>query len=123
MNNPINNSRRTFIKRGALVVSALTIVGTTSAQYAHADDKALDENFPAAKALGYVHDATKVDVVKFSKRKGPEGEKQFCNNCMLFTQGGLKAEGQAGEWGKCTIFPQGLVSAKGWCNTWVAKPS
>jgi hypothetical protein len=85
--------------------------------------KPVDPAGSTAQALGYVHEATKTDLVKFPKRKGPEGEKQFCNNCMFFQQGGLKAEGMDGEWGKCVLFQDGLVAAKGWCNSWSPKPA
>ncbi|RIL10425.1 MAG: high-potential iron-sulfur protein [Proteobacteria bacterium] len=120
-------SRRKFLKASAIAVSSFSLLkildnGSIPAAYAQAAGKALDENDPTAKALGYVHDAAKTDTAKFPKRKGPEGEKQFCDNCMFYTQGGLKAEGKEGEWGKCTIFPAGLVAAKGWCNSWTLKP-
>jgi hypothetical protein len=78
------------------------------------EPKKLDENDPVAKALGYSHDASKVDVAKYPKRAGAEGQKQFCHNCAQFNAG-------ADAWGKCNIFPQGMVNKDGWCNSWVQK--
>jgi hypothetical protein len=119
-------SRRMFLKGTALALSALPalkILSSGEAALAQAaPTQALDENFPAAAALGYVADASKADTNKFPKRKGPDGAKQFCHTCIFYTQGGLKAASKEGEYGKCTIFPQGLVSANGWCSTWTAKP-
>ena len=117
-------SRRSFLKNTAIAASALpvlSLIGRSSEALAQ-PTQALDEKLPAAVALGYTHDASKVDTAKFPKRKGPEGEKQFCDNCIFYTQGGLKVTGREGDFGKCTIFPQGLVAAKGWCNTWTLKP-
>jgi hypothetical protein len=105
------NSRRHFIKIGLLSLSSLLLQEATYAQ----ETPKLDENDPAAKGLGYAHDATKVDVAKFPKRAGPDGANQFCHSCQLYT-------GKAGdEWGPCSIFAGKLVSANGWCNTWVKK--
>jgi hypothetical protein len=122
-----STSRREFCKRGLLVLSAIPVIARTldgSPALAQAlPTKPVDPAGSQATALGYVHDATKTDLVKFPKRKGAEGEKQFCDNCMFYQQGGLKAEGMDGEWGKCLLFPDGLVAAKGWCNSWSPKPA
>ena len=114
------NSRRHFIKIGlislrsiplSIPLSSLLLQEATHAQ----ETPKLDENDPAAKSLGYAHDATKVDVAKFPKHAGPDGANQFCHSCQLYT-------GKAGdEWGPCSIFPGKLVSANGWCNAWVKK--
>lgn len=122
-----NRSRREFLKRGALSLTILPIAQqllSGERVYAQAlPTKALDPSAPNAQALGYVHDAKQVDVSKWPKRNAPGGETQFCDNCMFWQQGGLKAEGREGEWGKCLIFPDGLVAAKGWCNSWAPKPA
>lgn len=83
---------------------------------------ALDPNDPTAKALGYHEDHTKVDVKKWPKKAGDKEGKQICKTCVLWTKGGLKAEGREGEWGVCSIFPKGLVPANGWCNSWAPRP-
>jgi hypothetical protein len=103
-------NRRRFLKhtaQGAMLIPLLSVTG----QSAWAAEK-LQEDEPTAVALGYVHDATKVDLAKFPKRAGEEGAKQFCDNCSQYkaTEDG---------WGTCAIFPNKLVAAKGWCNVWV----
>lgn len=119
-------SRRNFLKRSLIVAGTLPVVAQVLQRKALAEDaslKPIDENSPLAATLGFHHDATKVDLVKFPKRKEAGGEKQFCRNCALGLQTGLKAEGQPGAWVKCSLFPQGVVNENGWCNSWVAKPS
>lgn len=120
------NSRRKFLKGVVAGAAALPILnrvafnpGMASAQAA--PTKALDENDPMAKTLGYYHDASKVDTAKWTKKAGADGATQSCKNCVLYLQGGLKADGQSGEFGKCGLFQNGLVSANGWCNSWAKK--
>ena len=118
-----NLSRRTFVRRATLAILGAPIAAhAVRVTEAFAANTALDPSNPTAMALGYVTDATKVDTAKFPKRAGAEGAKQFCKSCILFTQGGLKADGQEGTWGKCTLFPTGLVNENGWCNSWALKP-
>lgn len=76
----------------------------------------LEESDPTAQALGYMHDASKVDVTKFPKKGAADGASQKCSSCSQFVAGGNEA-----GWGKCNIFPGKLVAAEGWCNTWLAK--
>ena len=126
-------SRRDFLKIipsvvvgcAAATVPAFSFLKDASAQNPSASGApttAVDaDNDMMAKTLGYVHDATKADVVKFPKRAGAEGAKQFCNNCVLMTQGGLKVAGKEGDWGKCALFQTGLVNVNGWCNSWAPK--
>lgn len=113
-------SRRSFIKGSALALASIPLISRLSPETAMAQTpptKALDENNDAmAKGLGYVHDASKADA---SKRTNAQS---VCKNCILFTKGGLKAEGKEGEWGQCSLFPQGLVNANGWCISWAQKP-
>jgi hypothetical protein len=126
MNNK-SSSRREFCKRSLLALSAIPVLARgfegAPALAQALPTKAVDPAGSQAVALGYVHDAAKTDLVKFPKRKGAEGEKQLCNNCMFYQQGGLKADGMDGEWGKCLLFQDGLVAAKGWCNSWSPKPA
>lgn len=74
------------------------------------------ENEPTAQALGYHKDASKVDVKKWPKHAGADGQKQKCSNCQLFA---AKAD-KKGK-GACTLFQTRLVESNGWCNGWVAK--
>ena len=76
----------------------------------------ITEDHPTAVALGYVHDASTVDVAKYPKRAGEEGAKQFCDNCIHYK------ETEPG-WGTCGLFPNLLVAGPGWCNVWVPVPS
>jgi high potential iron-sulfur protein len=117
--------RREFLKRGAVVVTALPILGqlVSEARAQATPTTPLDPALPAAAALGYTHDATKVDTTKFPKHAGADGAKQVCNTCAFFSEGGKKLAGQPGEWGKCAIFNLGLANAQGWCNAWVPKPT
>lgn len=72
----------------------------------------LDPKDPAAVALAYHEDATKVDVKKFPMHK----PNQFCHNC-------LQIQGKDGEeYRPCNLFPKKLVHKNGWCKVWVKKP-
>ncbi|HZD51514.1 MAG TPA: high-potential iron-sulfur protein [Woeseiaceae bacterium] len=74
----------------------------------------LDESDSMAQALGYKHDASRVDVEQFPSRAGPEGANESCRNCVHF-------QGQRDvTWAPCTIFPGHLVNANGWCSAWAA---
>ncbi len=103
-------TRRSFVATAAKSVALIPLV-TIGMPSAWAAEKITEDN-PTAVALGYVHDAAKTDTAKFPKRAGPEGAKQFCDNCSQYqpTEDG---------WGTCNIFPNYLVAAKGWCNVWV----
>jgi hypothetical protein len=128
-----NNQRRDFMKKTLLgmvwavpvsMVATRLIGGNLLAQ---AQDKKapaagalpmLTEKDPAALALGYQSDATKVDVKKYPKRAGAEGGKQFCRTCMFFQAADPKTAAAA----PCQLFPGKQVSAKGWCNSWAQNP-
>ena len=100
------NSRRQFI---LTLVPATVALGTATAALAQAVK--VDENDPAAKAIGYKHDATKVDAAKYpSWAKG-----KICSGCQLYA-------GKAGDaTGACPIVGGKLVAAGGWCTAWVKK--
>ena len=102
------NSRRHFII--TLVPATLALGAATQALAATPPAKA-DENDAAAKAIGYKHDATKVDAAKYpTYAKG-----RVCGGCALFA-------GKAGDaWGACPIVGGKLVDAKGWCTAWAKK--
>lgn len=128
--NSTKRSRRSFLR---IVSSAAVAVPAACAAskflqaspafaQSTAPTKPVDAADPIAKALGYTSDASKVDTNAFPKRKGPEGEKQFCSNCMLLTKAGVHITGVEGEFGQCSVIASGLVNVKGWCNSWVQKP-
>jgi hypothetical protein len=117
-------SRRNLLKSIALAAgtaaAAQTLVSTANAQAAKpaaapaaaAAKPKLDPKAPAAVALGYHEDSTKVDAKKFPMHKA----NQLCSNC-------LQIQGKAGEaWRGCNLFPKNLVADKGWCKVWVKKP-
>lgn len=107
-------TRRRFLKWAAAGAAALPVAGSLlRSQPAIADDdKHLDEADPAAKALGYKVDTTKVDAAKFPQHKAT----QLCGDCRYF-------QGKAGsEWGPCTLFTgKGSVHSMGWCAAYASK--
>jgi len=97
-------TRRTFL----MTVAAGSAVLAPSV---HAQPARLDEKDPQAVALGYMHDATKVDTKKFPKYAAG----QVCTNCGLY-------QGKATDaWGGCPLFGAKQVAGKGWCSAWVKK--
>lgn len=71
--------------------------------------KALDEKAPMANALGYKHDASKVDTKRYKKYVAG----QNCANCAQYVKKNEK-------WGECKIIKGGLVASEGWCNSYLA---
>ena len=103
----ISNNRRTFIIQAAAVGAGALAAGRTLAQ------AKLEENDPQAVALGYKHDSTKVDAVKYPKHEAA----QKCSSCQLF-------QGKATDaWGPCALFGAKQVAGPGWCSAWVKKPA
>ncbi len=113
MSDRIQNPNRRNVLKGALAglagLPALAVMERAAAQApVH-----LDEKDPGANALGYVHDATKVDAAKNPTYKSG----QHCANC-------LQIQGKDGEaWRNCNLFPGKQVAANGWCRVWVQKPA
>ncbi|WP_345532120.1 high-potential iron-sulfur protein [Viridibacterium curvum] len=69
------------------------------------------ESDPAAAALGYKADATKVDAKSFPSWKAGN----VCAGCGLYS-------GKAGAAsGPCAAFGGREVAAKGWCAAWAKK--
>jgi hypothetical protein len=101
------NSRRKFVLR-LLPAAALT----AAARPAVAQQAArLQETDAAAVALGYRHDATRVDKAKFPTF----APGRICGNCNLFAARGGE------EWAPCAAVGNRLVNTKGWCAAWVKK--
>jgi hypothetical protein len=68
----------------------------------------LDVKDPAAVALGYVENASQVDIKKYPAYV-PASD---CENC-------LQLQGTAGNnYRPCSLFPGKLVSVSGWCSGW-----
>ena len=99
-------SRRSFLALAG-VAGALAGLRFTStlAQGGTGQLPHLSESDGAAKALGYVEDAGKVDKTKFPAFKPGA----HCATCNFY-------QGKASDaFGPCQIFPGKAVSAKGWC--------
>ena len=102
-------SRRRLLQRAIAGLAAVPAAGLLARS---AEAEMLSESDPAAKSLGYVADAKKVDP-KANPNYKPG---QTCANCMQFT-------GKPGSAaGPCNIFPGKEVAAAGWCKVWVLKP-
>jgi hypothetical protein len=101
-------SRRNFV----LAVLPAAALSAAAARSASAQQPVrLQETDAAAVALGYRHDATKVD-----KAKSPTfAPGRICGNCGLFAAKGNE------EWAPCAAVGNRLVNAKGWCAAWVKK--
>ena len=100
------STRRCFIIHAVAAGSAL---GTTLTMAQGAPK--LEETDPQAVALGYKHDATKVDEAKYPKHLKTDA----CSGCQLF-QGKPKE-----ATGACPIFAGKQVAAAGWCSAWAKK--
>ena len=99
-------TRRRFVVTLPAAALALAASRAGSAQAAR-----LEETDPQAVALGYRHDAAKVDAKKFPSYAAGHN----CGNCQLF-------QSKAGEsWGPCAAFGGKLVNSQGWCAAWVKK--
>jgi hypothetical protein len=68
---------------------------------------------PAAKALGYIEDSTKVDA----KANPTHKVEQHCGNCLQWVDKNRKAPTS-----KCNLFPGKMVKNPGWCKVWVKAP-
>jgi hypothetical protein len=108
----MENSRRTFFKRGLGAVAAVSVAQLVAHRVAFAADMPhVDPASPQASGLGYVHDATTVDKAKYARYQ--DGQK--CGTCALY-QGAADA-----EWGGCGIFAGQAVAAAGWCSAFAPK--
>jgi hypothetical protein len=98
----MNASRRSF------VMSSIGLGATLWLTRARADAPHLSVTDPAAKAVGYTEDASKVDKTKYSNYAAG----QTCANCSLFS--GKSTD----KWGGCTLFGDKLVAGPGWCSSY-----
>lgn len=108
---PADIGRRDLLKIGTLAFAAAALGSYARSSAAQGAPQRVDEKDPQAQALGYKHDATKVDKAKFTNYQAG----QTCANCTQY-QGKPKD-----EWGGCAIFPGKQVNAKGWCSAYVKK--
>lgn len=127
MENSTFVSRRSFLKRGLICVSAASVVATYAGvgpvARAQGEPKALSTDDPVAKAMGYVTDSSKADPAELAKKGQPDASKQNCSTCVLFKDGGKTISGAEGQFGTCALFQNGLVNSKGWCKSWAINPA
>jgi hypothetical protein len=102
-----DDSRRRFLRAGLLGVAAVPAAGLLMPARARAQGGAerVDPSDPAATALNYVEDASKVE-------SPPRQEGAICGNCQLWSGGDS-------EWGPCAAFGGKNVAREGWCSAWV----
>ena len=98
------STRRQFMM--TLVPAAAVLTAATGAR---AQAAKIDEKDPAAVALAYKHDATKVDAKANPTYKAGNN----CANCNFY-QG-------KDAWGACPMVGGKQVNAKGWCKVWAKK--
>jgi hypothetical protein len=102
--------RRALLKSALVALPAAVLVRDAAAQ---ASPPHMDENESLAKAMGYVHDASKVDADRVPQYKAGS----TCANCV-------QLQGKDGdEWRPCSLFPGKLVNAQGWCKVWQPRPA
>ncbi|GGE66788.1 High potential iron-sulfur protein [Massilia psychrophila] len=99
-------TRRIFL---TTIPAAALSLGLGKTAFARAE--VLPESDPAAVALGYKADASKVDVKKWPTY----AKDRLCANCQLYA--GKSTDPMA----PCGAFGGKQVSAKGWCAAWVKK--
>ena len=107
MKDDFSPSKRILLQRSALAL--VTLGGSALLPHARlraAEAARLSEDDPTAKAMSYVHDATK------AQRASPT---DFCHNCRYF-KGDEKT-----EWAPCDLFPGKEVKSAGWCKVWAKK--
>ena len=93
------------------VLAALPVALIARDVLAQGSPPHIDESESLAKAMGYVHDAKKVDPDKVPQYKPGSA----CSNCM-------QLQGKEGdEWRPCNLFTGKLVNAHGWCKVWQPK--
>jgi hypothetical protein len=104
-------TRRSLLGASLLGVSAIPVIVETA--LAQAAPTPLNPTDPAAKALGYVEDTTKVDAKANPMHKA----EQHCGNCLQWVD-----KNRAAPVSKCNLFPGKLVKNPGWCKVWVKAP-
>jgi len=91
-----------------MVYGATLSASLALSRFARADLPHLSPDDPAAKAVGYVEDATKVDRTKYPAYVPG----QACKACSLF-------QGKTTDpWGACLVFGSKQVAAPGWCSSY-----
>ncbi|SMG48778.1 high-potential iron-sulfur protein [Paraburkholderia susongensis] len=102
----MTNLRRTFMIQ-SIGAAALALAGRP----VWAAAVSLQESDPAAQALGYVADASRVDPAKYPHFN----RNQRCSNCQFYQ--GKPADANA----LCALFGAKQVSGAGWCKAYQAR--
>jgi len=107
---PRSVTRRDLVK--ALALGAATAAAQPARVSLSAEPPAkLDVHDPAAVAVGYVENASRVDTKKFPGYV----QGSNCDNCLLL-------QGKPGNnFRPCSLFQGKLVSVSGWCAGWTAE--
>jgi len=104
----VDKERRKMLKLALSSTAAVPLGGLLLQSQASAGDLPhVAEEDPAAKGLGYVHDAA-------GSTNPKRQATQFCKNCNL-------VRSESGGWRQCAIFPGKTVNENGWCSAWVLK--
>jgi hypothetical protein len=105
-------SRRALMKHALIVAAAAPVAGLGIGSGFAADLTPLDPKDPTATSLGFVNDASSVQVAKYPTYKPG----QHCGTCAQF-------QGKPGDArGGCNIFVGHTVPQGGWCQVWAQKP-
>ena len=102
------SNRRIFLKSLSQIAAASAMGVAIGAR---AQAAKVDEANPQAVALGYKHDTTKIDKIKYPNHTVA----QQCGNCALF-------QGKVGDaTGGCPLFAGKMVATTGWCSAYSKK--
>ena len=104
-------TRRSLLGASLLGVAGIPVV--VESAFAQAAAAPLNPTDPAAKALGYIEEASKVDAKANPMYKAG----QHCANCLQWVD-----KNRAAPTSKCNLFPGKLVKNQGWCKVWVKAP-
>lgn len=112
MSEKFDQSRRNAIRVVLTGMASIPLASLVGGRFAVAADLPhLEESDPAAKALQYVHDASKANR---TDKGGVAASEQYCHNCQFI-------QAESGEWRPCALFPGKAVAADGWCISWAPK--
>jgi hypothetical protein len=102
-------TRRSLVKNLGVAAAVTAVLPPRMSQAA--EPPHLDVKDPAAIALGYVENASQIDLKKHPAYiKGTN-----CENCLLL-------QGSTGShYRPCNLFPGKVVAASGWCSGWTAE--
>jgi hypothetical protein len=103
-------SRRAVLKN--LLLGGAAVAAVVGARWSRsAAPEKVDVNDPTARAVGYVENASQVDIKKYPGYV----QGSNCDNCLLL-------QGKAGNnYRPCSLFQGKLVAVSGWCTGWTAE--